>query len=489
MVQLLFAGALFPFAFSPVSLPGLAIISIAGLFVLLQTTKNKWQSFYHGWSYGSGLFGVGTSWIYISIHTYGHAEPWVAFLLTVLFCTFMGLYIACFTLVYYGLFHSKLLWIKVIAFSALWVIFEFIRANLFTGFPWLLLGFSQMETPMRYLAPIVGVYGLSFLVALSGCLLGFAIIRMKGSVIKPILCPLSLMLSLYLLPYCLHRISWSKPSSEKTSVSIIQGNINENEKWLPGAYKKTLDRYIELSRQVPKNTQIIVWPEGAIPFPYPQARLFLEQLPTLVNQRQATILAGIPYEHPKKNNQYYNAIVRLENNQTSQYYKHHLVPFGEYLPATVFREIAEYLHVAVYETARGEVNQPLLSIKNIPTLPFICYEIAYADILLKALPKVQLLLTISDDAWFGHSMARAQHLQMAQMRSLQSGRYQIVATNNGISAIINPKGDIIATVPSFETHILNSSIKAMTGMTPWAYVGDNLIIVALGLLCFLLLLI
>ncbi len=496
--QLLLAGALLPFAFAPVSLPGFVIISLAWFFSILRQAKTKKQSFYHGFLYGTGLFGVGTSWIYISIHTYGQAEPWLAFILTVLFCLFMALYIAVFGLSYFillkassklglkfksfRLFSNNSLWKEGLIFSALWVLFEYIRATLFTGFPWLLLGFSQMETPMKYLAPIFGVYGLSFLVAFSGCLLAMAIILLKQKNKKWIF-PLCLMIILYLLPYAFKNITWVKINQEKIPVSIIQGNIDENEKWVPGAYRKHLEKYITLTKTIPENTKIIVWPEGALPIPYPQAQYFLEELPHLINHKQASIITGIPYESPNNENQYYNAIMAT-GNSTGYYWKHHLVPFGEYLPADIFRDIADSLGIPTYETARGAFKQPLLNIENIPTLPFICYEIAYADILLNALPGVQLLITISDDAWFGHSMARAQHVQMAQMRSLQSGRYQIVATNNGISGIINTKGKIIATVPSFETHVLNSYVKTAAGNTLWAEIGDNWILMTLGILLF-----
>lgn len=480
--QLLLAGALLSLAFAPISLTGAGLISLAWLFYELTITKTHTQSFIKGWSYGIGFFGAGTSWIYVSIHTYGQANVWSSIFVTILFALFMGCYIACATFCFSLLFKRQNIWQQSIGFSVIWVIFEYIRANLFTGFPWVLLGFSQMVTPMKFLAPIIGVYGISFLTAFAACLLTitwlFLIQKNKNWVY-----PAVGMVALFIFPQIFAYSHWTKPGSNRIPVSIVQGNIAEDEKWLPNAFEKTVNRYVNLTKQVPKNSRIIVWPEGAIPVPYPQASVFLKHLSSFIGKNEATLVAGIPYANPKNSEQYYNAMILL-GKSSGQYFKHHLVPFGEYFPSPIFREWMKWIGVSLYETGRGALHQPLLSIQKITTLPFICYEIAYADILLKSLPKAELLITISDDAWFGHSLARAQHLQIAQMRSLQSGRYQIVATNNGISAVIDAQGNIIKTVPSFETRILNSYIKSMSGSTPWAKIGDNTVmLVLIFLLC------
>lgn len=485
-IQPLLAGCLFPLAFAPISLPGFGVISLAWFFYLLSNTSNnknsKKTAFIQGLFFGMGFFGVGVSWVFISIHSYGQAPWWLAFILTVLFCMFMALYTASFAWTFAWISRrrktQKFLQQSII-FSVLWVIFEYIRANLFTGFPWLLLGFSQTETPMRYLAPIMGVYGLSFLVAFSSCLLTrifcFPNNKTDINLRKGILPALGLIM-IYLLPQLLSPIHWTHSHQKPVPISVIQGNIAEDEKWLPGAFQKTIERYMRLTKKIPEGRKIIVWPEGAVPIPYPQGQAFLANLSDFIRKDNAVLVTGIPYENPKKANQYYNAIMVLGNNR-GQYFKHHLVPFGEYLPSPVFNYITDYFGMPIYEMARGKKQQPLLMIHDIPTLPFICYEIAYADILLKSLPETKLLITISDDAWFGHSLARAQHLQMAEMRSLQSGRYQIVATNNGISAVINERGRVIATIPSFRAGILNSYIQVMSGSTPWSYLGDNAVLI------------
>lgn len=484
--QPLFAGALLSLAFAPVSLPGLGILSLAWLFYQLLNTQKPKKCFQLGWLYGLGFFLLGTSWIYISIHSYGRADVISSLFVTLLFCLFMGLYIALSALAF-SFFTSRHddrgLLLKNLTFSIIWIIFEYLRANLFTGFPWLLLGYSQTVTPMKYLAPIIGVYGLSFLVAFSGGLLAIAYIKAKEA--KPSVwkwtCPILGLLSLYFFPEVLVFCHWTKSVGTTVPVSIIQGNIAEDEKWLPHAYEKTITRYVSLTKKLLPTTQknrIIVWPEGAIPVPYSQATHFLKQLSAFISQHHATLVTGIPYENANNTEQYFNAMLLL-GKDSGHYFKHHIVPFGEYFPAEIFRDLMKWLGVSLYETGRGAITQPLLSIAGIPTLPFICYEIAYADILLKSLqslPTAQLFITISDDAWFGHSMARAQHLQIAQMRSLQAGRYQIFAANNGISAVINADGDVIKTVPSFEIQTLNSAIQAMSGSTPWAKVGDDVIL-------------
>lgn len=482
----LLAGASLALAFAPVSLVGFGIISLAWFFHQLISTKKLSGAFYLGWLYGFGFFALGTSWIYVSIHTYGRADVFSSVLVTILFCLFMGLYYGLFALSFAVFSRAKSnIWLKNISFSVLWIIFEYLRAHLFTGFPWLLLGFSQTETPMQYLAPLLGVYGLSFLMAFSSGLLTIAWIAAKKNQRRLCMVALLGLLLFYCFPQLLSFIHWTTPIKEPIPVSVIQGNIAENEKWLPHAYEKTITHYVTLTRHLmEKNTiktshaRIIVWPEGAIPVPYQQAKSFLMQLSSFIAKNKATLVTGIPYQNAHNTEQYYNAMLVLGNN-SGHYFKHHIVPFGEYFPAEIFREIMEWLGVSLYETGRGAFDQPLLMINHIPTLPFICYEIAYADILLRSLPKAQLFITISDDAWFGHSMARAQHLQIAQMRSLQSGRYQIVGTNNGISAVINDEGKVIHTIPSFKTRILNSEVIAMSGATPWAKIGDDAILTTL----------
>ncbi len=538
-------GALLACAFAPISLVGLGIISLAWLFYQLISIDKLKPSFRIGWVYGVGLFAAGTSWIYVSIHTYGRADVISSILVTILFCVFMGLYYALFTAAFSlwsrliklnnlslkadflqnPLVHEKFEETRstepectreymrirapnrrtsslqkqgyarnLINFSVLWVVFEYLRANLFTGFPWLLLGFSQTETPMKYLAPIVGVYGLSFFMAFSAGLLAIGWIKYKENQKKQVWIGAILgMLFLYSFPQTLSFLHWTSPVSSEVPVSIIQGNIGEDEKWLSHAYEKTITHYVSLTRYLLEKKEssslnthstkprIIVWPEGAVPAPYPQSAAFLTRLSQFMEQQNATLITGIPYQNPHNNEQYYNAMLLL-GKDAGHYFKHHIVPFGEYFPAEIFHDIMEWLGVSLYETGRGAFSQPLLNISGIPTLPFICYEIAYADILFKSLPEAQLFITISDDAWFGHSLARSQHLQMAQMRSLQTGRYQIVATNNGISAIIDAEGNVIKTVPSFETRILNSSIKPMSGSTPWAKIGDDTILISLLIL-------
>jgi apolipoprotein N-acyltransferase len=551
------AGTLLSLAFAPISLVGLGLISLAWLFYQLIQIKTPKYSFKTGWAYGAGIFSAGTSWIYVSIHTYGRADVFSSILVTILFCLFMGFYYGLFGLTFSlcsRLFKSSNLWLKVLNFSVIWVAFEYLRANLFTGFPWLLLGFSQIQTPMKYLAPIVGVYGISFLVAFSGGLLAITWIglRLKNNQTRTWMPAILCLLSLYCFPQALSFVHWTKPASGNIPVSVIQGNIGEDEKWLPHAYEKTITHYVMMTRRVleekippaplkkgaihhrdfsnekihhhdssqnspskklsdthlknqtknqtktpinqteisqSSNSQksktpikpkqrIIVWPEGAIPVPYPQSGAFLHRLSFFLAEKNVTLVTGIPYQNAKNNDQYFNAMLLLGKSE-GHYFKHHIVPFGEYFPAAIFHDIMNWLGISLYETGRGAFIQPLLNIQGIATLPFICYEIAYADILFQSLPEAQLFITISDDAWFGRSLARAQHLQIAQMRSLQSGRYQIVATNNGISAIIDAEGNVIKTIPSFETRILNSSIKAMSGSTPWGKVGDNTILLLL----------
>jgi len=478
----IFMGALLALAFAPVNLPGFAVISLGWLFYYLREIPPT-PPFIIGWFYGMGQFGAGVSWIYVSLHTYGQAAPWLAGFITLLFVMFMALYCGFFTQITRRLFLRKNIWIQAFIFSAVWTIIEWARSGLFSGFPWLLLGYAQTATPLKYAAPLIGTYGLSFITAFSGCLLaiGFNSIKQARSIKKGIY-PIAGMLLIYTTPTFLQYQQWTTIAPTPVAVSIIQGNIAENEKWLPGAFQKTLETYMSLTKEaLHSQPSIIIWPEGAIPLPYPHAKSFLNSLSFSLQEENTTLITGIPYAAQDKPENYYNAVMVLGKN-SGHYFKRHLVPFGEYIPLKIFQDIIQFLGINVYETRKGPANQPLLHIGEFSLAPFICYEIAYTQLLLEALPEAQMLVTLSDDAWFGRSLARGQHLQIAEMRSLESGRYQIVAANNGISAIISPQGQILHTIPSFKTGILNGNVYPASGLTPFAIIGDKSIMALLGIM-------
>ena len=274
---------------------------------------------------------------------------------------------------------------------------------------------------------------------------------------------------------------WLQKSGDAISVSLVQGNIPQQLKWSPDHINKTLQTYTQLT-ETHWDSDIIVWPEAAIPLPQDMAQDFLNSLDAKAKQHQTTLITGI-LARAQNPNQYYNAMVALGTGE-GQYNKRYLVPFGEYVPwQNLLRGLINFLDLPTSHITAGAAKQINIRADDIPIATFICYEIAYSSALDNALPQAQLLITISNDAWFGDSLAPAQHVQIAQFRSLQSGRYQLFVTNDGITAIISPQGEVIKQLPQFVSGVLNGEVYAMRGLTPWFKLGEKSI---LGIILLLL---
>lgn len=353
----------------------------------------------------------------------------------------------------------------MLAFPALWVLFEWIRSWFLSGFPWLFLGISQLSSPLRGFAPIVGEYGLSFLVVFTSSLLVLAYIQRTK--IFSVLIAMLVIILLWISGTLLAKISWTKITDNPIAVALIQGNIPQQMKWDPEYLDTTLQRYFDLSKNQWHN-QIVIWPEAAIPTLYQYAKDYFDQLALIAKKNNSTLITGIPV---KDGFYYYNGIIALGTGQ-GIYYKRHLVPFGEYVPFDRWlRGIIGFFDIPMSNFAAGSANQGNLQAAGLTIAPFICYEIAYPELVLAALPTANLLLTVSNDAWFGHSFASAQHLQIAQLRALETGRYHLFSNNTGVSAVIAPDGTIQAATPAFQTTVLTNSIMKMTGATPLVWLG------------------
>lgn len=473
----LFAGGLLPLAFAPVGLSGLAIISMAILFHCLSQATVKQASLY-GLLFGIGEFSVGISWLYISIHDFGHAPLALAALITALFIAIISLYPAIMATVFAWRFNRLNTIARIAAFAALWTLSEWLRATLFSGFPWLLLGYSQSNVALSQLTPIIGIYGIGFLVALMGgalCAGWYALRRQQAHGYFL----LALIALIYLLCDFIPPHYWTTIEGPAQTVSIIQGN--QTNKWDPNGAWKSMDTYYRMTNQH-WASDIIIWPESAIPMPYDDIRAYFDGLASKARQQNTALLVGIP--RYAGNHRYYNAMIALGEAE-GHYYKQHLVPFGEYLPIPWLIDIIRWFNIPMSEMVAGAQEKHLLQAKSVKIAPFICYEIAYSDSVRKALPEAQLMVTISDDAWFGHSFALAQHLQIAQMRAIQAGRYHVMVSNSGLSAIIAPDGQIIKRIPPFTQTSLSGQVFAMKGTTPWVYWGDAWIIALITLMVLL----
>jgi len=478
IIMAFIAGMLAPLGFAPVHLPGFAILSIAWLFVLIQQ-KNSKQSAILGFFYGLGYFGLGVSWVFVSIHNYGHLNIFISVVLTLLFVSYLSLFFVATTssYVWFRPKHSKLL--RALSFSAIWCLGEFARANFLGGFPWLTIGFSQMDTPIHYLFPILGIYAGSFAACLCATTLFFVF---KSHGLKRILW-ITGFTALLLAPTLLQNHSFTILNKKPISVAAIQANLSMRDKWDQLLFWKLLDFYKLQIAKVIDNNQVVVLPESAIPVPENYVNDYLNEMNEQAVQANTSILLGIPRQ--TSNTTYYNSLLSLGNSYGS-YNKIHLVPFGEYIPKP-FKRITELLQIPITDITAGLQNQALVHIHNIPVASLICYELAYPNLLRTQLPEAQLIVSISDDGWFGRSFAIYQQLQMAQALSVLSERYQIVANNDGLSSIIDNKGTIVSTLPAFTSGVLTGKIYPATGTTPWRLYGDiPVLLFAFLLLCALI---
>ncbi|MCX7121248.1 MAG: apolipoprotein N-acyltransferase [Gammaproteobacteria bacterium] len=461
----LFIGALLPLAFSPFDIYSMAFIIPAILLFVWKKASPK-KAFITGWLFGLGFFGTGTSWIFISIHAFGNASTALAALITFLFVAVLAFYPATLGYVFQRYF-SRYSDIKkcLLIYPALWVLWEYCRSEFFTGFPWLLLGCTQLTTPLKGLLPVIGTYGLSLIVTvISGALV---LLATKQSRFTKIIC-FVIVFGLIGTGWVLENHAWTKPVGLPIKTSLIQGNIPQEVKWNPAYVMQNINIYKNLTF-AHFSSELIVWPEGAFPVYAQDAEKFIHQLGQLAKKNNSNIIFGVPIQNGKND---YNGLLLIGDNQ-GQYLKRHLVPFGEYTPFySVFGKAMSYFNIPMSAFSEGPRNQPELKINKIQISPFICYEIAFPIRVLSRAENSEFLITLSDDSWFGKSIALAQHLQMAQVRSLETGRYQLLSTNTGITAVISPFGDIIKGAPIDQRVVITEDVQPMTGETPlmvWRY--------------------
>ncbi|WED44163.1 apolipoprotein N-acyltransferase [Legionella cardiaca] len=470
-------GLILPLSFAPFHIPGAAILSIAFFYAQLIEEKNP-HPVLNGLFYGLGYFGLGISWIYVSIHEYGHLNSIVSALITLLFLLYLSLFPALMAGICKRLINSRYPVYSCLLFSAVWILCEYSRSTLFSGFPWLLLGFGQFDAPSKYLLPIIGVFGVGFITCFAAALLTTSI-QFKG-VARYL--ALTAFVFLLLFPSLLRQVAWAEPKAEPVSVGIIQANLSMRDKWDENLFWQLLQRYQDETEKL-LGTQLIVMPESAIPLPPSYVEEFLGQMHKKAKKAGSAILLGIPKPTMIDENSYFNALISLGAAKGS-YLKQHLVPFGEYIPKAV-QTISEWLAIPDANLLPGKKNQALVKVQRHSIATLICYELAYGDLLRQQLPKGEWIVSISDDGWFGHSLAMYQQLQMAQVRSLATGRYQVVANNDGLSSVINAQGELVASLPAFNSGILKTTLIPATGTTPWVRVGDTPILIFCALIILL----
>jgi apolipoprotein N-acyltransferase len=467
-IAALFGGIAITLSLAPLHWWPLAFIGPAGIFWALDTTPRN-TAFKIGWLSGLGLFGSGCSWVYVSIHYHSDTPAILAALMTFIFCAGLALLPAAHAWVYAKTPRNTIF--SPITFTALWVLFDALRGVILTGFPWLYVGFAHTDSPLGALFPLLGASGVTAVSVLIGSLISHAVTSRKR------LQPLGLLVILSALLFsAVHSLptGTSRLGHTPLKVGIAQGNIDQEEKWKPENVRSTLSTYASLTESL-WGSDIILWPESAITVDYWRAESYLNAMHDIATMEHSTLVTGIPYIDPK-DYKIHNSITAVGLGE-GIYHKQKLVPFGEYVPlADTLRGTLAFFDLPMSSFDRGQPNQPLLRAGDYLLAPFICYEIAYSDLVRTQLRDANFIVTVSNDAWFGRSWAPWQHQQIARVRAMETGRFVLRATNNGISAVIADNGDIVASTAQFERTILQSEAWPMTGETPFIRWGSSVLL-------------
>lgn len=467
------AGLALPLSFSPFDLSPLAPLSLAVLFAVWLEVPPR-RALVCGWIYGLAANAFGVFWIHESFQFNHIAIGW-ALLLTAMLIMFLALYPAVVgyavrRLPFAGR-HGQLL----LLLPAAWVLAEWVRGWLFTGFTWLQLGYSQIDSPLRGLLPVGGIYATSLAVAVSAGLL-VLVMRERGNKRWPWLLAL---VFIWIGSGLLGMLKWTAPAGDALEVALVQGNVPQDEKWLPEMRRPTLERYLELTR-AHWDADLIVWPEAALPGLRERFDEFVDALANEARANDSYVVFGVP-ALDADTLALYNSVF-VVGGREMVYHKRHLVPFGEYLPLdALLRPVTEAFGLPVADFTPGPQQQAGFEAAGQRLGVSVCYEIAFGNEILDAMPEAALLVTVSNDAWFGTSIGPHQHMQIARTRALETGRYLLRATNTGITAIVAPDGVIEERVPQFEVQVLTGEVLPMKGLTPYARSGD-LAVVALVVL-------
>jgi len=462
----LFCGLLFPLGFSPFDYWPITILSIS-LVLYLVNKKADDSTFLLGFSYGLGKWGFGISWVYVSIHYHGEQGIFSSFLITSSFILFLSLYtgLAFYLMTRFKTSNKNLNYLLL--FPVVWVTVEIIRSYLFTGFPWLIVGVSWAGTSVGGWIPVIGTYGASILsVMISGCLVLFFKNKRKMH-----WSPALIIMIILLSSFTLSKINWTKEIST-IQASIYQPNLTLKEKWSSEGVKKTMSM-INNSISNAQEGEFIIFPETAIIFDKEDFNSWFSDIEKEAQLRNISLISGIIAKDPKNPSliERYNRIEGFGAIK-GHYDKIHLVPFGEYVPLRYYLDkFLDILGINLINTLPGE-SYNLLKADNIAVSASICYEIAFSDLVRKTAKKGNLLVTISNDTWFGSSIGPEQHLEIAQSRALEHQKSLIRATNSGISAIIDKKGNIVSRQGFFEDKQIKEKVFIYEGKTPFSVVGN-----------------
>lgn len=477
------SGASTTLAFAPFNYWLLALLTPAVLLMVLKGKTVK-QASLLGWLFGCGFFGSGVSWVYVSIHTYGNTVAPLAALLTTIFCAALAVLFLLQAWVYQKYFSQRY---ALLGFAIIWLLFEWLRSWLLTGFPWLYLGYATIDTPIAAWAPIGGVWLLSALViTISMILVSFLYYNHYRRSGFAAIVAVAFLFTSTLLPK-----QWTSPAGDVIDFAILQPNIAQQIKWDSRHLEEILNQYYQSSQPLIGN-KVIVWPETAIPSLYPNVAEFFAPLVARQKSAGGALISGVPMkvndpEFPK-GRRIHNSILNL--TEQTHYHKQRLVPFGEYIPwQQEFADLFNFLNIPDFTFSLPKVMpQPLMRVGEYQYSTAICYEIAYPELVREYSKHADLILTLSNDTWFSGSIGPDQHFQIARMRAIENGRWLVRAANNGITAIVDPQGKIQNIAPRYTQAVLEGTVQPLKGLTPYQRVGQWPLIISYLLMVILLLL-
>ena len=467
------AGVLFTLSFAPFGFSFLVFIALA-VFKLSLAELSVKRATLRGFLFGLGLFGLGVSWVFVSMVVNASAGFALPLLMTLLFCSFWALFPAISAGLYTKIrFTSRFDWL---VFVCVWMFAEYIRGEwVLGGFPWLQVAYSQLDTPLSGYVPILGVYGAGLIVVMISAVMADAVLNKKyrGRYSLTIIALVS-------IGAFLQTMNWTAVSGNPIKVSLIQGNIAQKDKWAVENRNATLKQYYDDS-VAHWQSDIIIWPETAIPAYFADVnRDYLLSLEKEAIAHNTDIITSLPYKD--KVGKLYNSVLVL-GKQRAMYKKIHLLPFGEYLP---WQPVSGYLlglmNVRLGRFSAGDINQPLLKAAGHRFVTSICYEDAFGAQNIRHIEQAEFLVNVTNDGWFDGSIEPYQHLQIARMRALESGRYLLRVTNTGVSAIVSAKGKVVNQAPIKQRVSITSYIEPMSGMTPYARIGDKPVMLFMALI-------
>jgi len=481
------AGASTIFGFAPFGAALVPIVTVALLLLLWQSETRPGAAARLGFAFGFGLFGAGVSWVYIALNTFGGMPLPVAVPFTALFCAYLALFPAAtgWVSTRWTAPHS---WRRTLAGATAWTAMEWVRSWLFSGFGWLSLGYSQLpSSPLAGYAPLGGVFGITLAVALAAAALALAIDAFAAAAARRAIAWLGVIVALTAAGTALGLLAWTSPVGAPVTVSLVQGNVTQDLKFDPEFRPRTFDLYTELVAS--SRGRLVVLPESAFPVfagEIPDAVLLGLMRP--VSARDGDIMVGLftldaplPGEDEPR---YYNSVVTLGASETQLYRKQHLVPFGETIPLepVVGWIMHSVLSIPLASQSSGDPEPPPLAIAGQKVAVNICYEDAFGADIRPEAAAATLLVNVTNDAWYGRSIAAEQHEQIAAMRALETGRPMLRATNTGITSAIAHDGREIARLPWFTRGILEVEITGRQGMTPYVRFGDAPVVALAALL-------